>query len=207
VISAALTKLHLTSTFLHSFTVAEYGFFNNVNDYALFLAAAEAAGASGTLVWSLRPHSAEGGFKTHREDEENNSYHVPGWPNPHLSQTRTKPKNWDEKEYRIVEYIRHASYKINREQVPNFPVPCAPHLWSNGNGSVAWRGAAWALSYEVWLAHGPDQQWHNIGTGIVDAVEEGKLAFYLPPHSSGTVMVRGMAVDGAAGEWSNAVQV
>lgn len=183
-----------------------------MNDYALFLSAAEQAGASGSLVWSLRPHSAKGGFKTHREDENNSAYHVPGWPNPVVSQSRSKPSNWDEKEYRIIEYIRHASYSINREQVPHqFPVPNAPHLWSNGNGSVSWQGAAWAISYEVWLAHAssPEQepQWQNIGTGVTDAVEEGKLAFYLPPHSQGTVMIRGMAVDGAAGEWSNSVQV
>lgn len=178
----------------------------------MFLLAAEQSGASGSLIWSLRPHSAKGGFKTHREDENNSAYHVPGWPNPIVSQSRTKPSNWDEKEYRIIEYIRHASYKINREQVPeHFPVPVAPHLWSNGNGSVSWRGAAWAISYEIWLAHpsqeGQDPQWQNIGRGITDAVEEGKCAFFLPPHSQGTVMIRGISVDGAAGEWSNAVQV
>lgn len=194
------------------FVVAEYGFFDSMNDYAFFLSAAEQAGASGSLIWSLRPHSAEGGFKTHREDENNSAYHVPGWPNPVVSASRTKPANWDEKEYRIIEYIRHASFSINGEHVPeHFPVPCAPHLWSNGNGSVSWRGAAWAISYEVWLAHAssPEQepQWQSIGRGITDAVEEGKCAFYLPPHSQGTVMIRGIAVDGPAGEWSNSVQV
>lgn len=195
-----------------SFVVAEYGFFNTLNDYALFLSAAEQAGAAGSLIWSLRPHAAQGGFKTHREDENNSAYHVPGFPNPHVSPSRTKPANWDEKEYRIVEYIRHASYSINKEPMPeHFPVPVAPHVWSNGNGSVSWRGSAWAISYEVWLAHaaveGQEPQWQNIGRGITDAVEEGKCAFYLPPNSSGTVMLRGISVDGVAGEWSNAVQV
>lgn len=165
------------------------------------------------MVWSLRPHSASGGFKTHREDESNCAYHVPGWPAPEvLAPNRVKPANWDEKEHKVIEYIRHASYSINRESVPqSFPVPCAPHLWSNGNGSVSWRGAAWAISYEVWLAHvdanGQHGEWQNVGRGIVDAVEEGKCAFYLPPSSRGAVMIRGIGMDGAAGEWSNSINV
>lgn len=45
------------------FIAGEYGFLDHANDYAIFLSAAEKEGCGGSLVWSLRPHSAQGGFK------------------------------------------------------------------------------------------------------------------------------------------------
>lgn len=46
-----------------SFVAGEYGFLSSANEYALFLSDAEKEGCAGSLVWSLRPHAANGGFK------------------------------------------------------------------------------------------------------------------------------------------------
>ena len=196
-----------------AFIAGEYGFLNSLNDYAYFLSTAEKEGCAGSLVWSLRPHSAKGGFKTHREDESNSAYHIPGWPSPVTPAGFSQPKNWDNKEHMVVQYIRHASYGINGEAVPpQYPTPNAPHVWSNGNGSISWRGSAWANTYEVWLAVGenPTQdQWQCIAQGVLDAAEEGqtiyRFQYQVPPGS--TVMMRGMGLDGEVGEWSNAIRM
>lgn len=178
--------------------------------YAQFLAAADKAGTIGSMIWSLRPHSARGGFKTHREDAENAAYHAPGWPNPLVDSPSPKPVNWDEKEYPIIKMIREASYRINKERLPKLhPIPTAPYVWSNKNGTISWRCAAWALKYEAWMAPSSisGRDWKRIGVNITDAVDEGQAIFTLPPNSRGLVKMRGISVEGVNGEWSNAVKI
>lgn len=192
-----------------AFIAGEYGFLSHLNDYAYFLSAADKEGCAGSMVWSLRPHAAKGGFKTHREDEGNSAYHVPGWPSPVTPAGFVLPSNWDQKEHMIIQYIRHASFGINGEGVPsNYPQPNAPHIWSNGNSSISWRGSAWANTYEIWLAVSQDQ-WQCIAQGVLDAAEEGKAGFTLqhqvPP--GGTLMMRGIGLSGEVGQWSNALQM
>lgn len=196
-----------------AFIAGEYGFLNSLNDYAYFLSAAEKEGCAGSMVWSLRPHSAQGGFKTHREDESNSAYHVPGWPSPVTPGTFSMPNNFDPKEHMVIQYIRHASYSINGEQVPQqYPTPNAPHVWATGSGSISWRGSAWANTYEVWLStgqQGGQDQWQCIAQGVLDAAPEGKASFVfqhqVPPGS--TVMMRGIGLGGEIGEWSNALSL
>lgn len=194
-----------------SFIAGEYGFLNTPNDYALFLSNAEREGCAGSLVWSLRPHSSQGGFKTHREDESNCAYHVPGWPSPVTPQHFSMPNHWDNKEHTVIQYIRHASYGINGEAVPQqYPQPNAPYVWTVAPGRVSWKGSAWANCYEVWLAphaNAQSHEWHCIAQGVLDAVSAGQAGFYLPQGTQGqTLLMRGVGLDGVVGEWSNAVQ-
>ena len=193
--------------------IGEYGFLDSANDYAMYLSNADAVGIGGSLVWSLRPHATGGGFKTHREDESNCAYHVPGWPSTATPAGFNLPSHWDKKENQVVEYIRHASFAINNEPVPRaYMVPGAPHVWKKDDGSLSWRGAAWANCYEVWLnlpGNGQDG-WQCVAQGVLDAVPEGKTHFAWPhgtPPQGSTVMMRGMAVDGAPGDWSKPLTV
>lgn len=49
------------------FVAGEFGFFDSIGDYAEFLSEIDGGGGAGSLVWSLRPRSSRGGFKTHEE--------------------------------------------------------------------------------------------------------------------------------------------
>lgn len=56
------------------FVAGEFGFFSWSKEYAAFISTLDAAGGAGALVWSLRPASSRGGWKTHGEDGGNWSY-------------------------------------------------------------------------------------------------------------------------------------
>jgi len=200
----------------HRFIAGEYGFFDHPNDYATFLANVEREPAcGGSLVWSLRPHAASGGFKTHREDERNCAYHAPGWPSQALpAQHFQTPQHWDVKENAVVTYIRYSSYQVNGEQVDlqsHLPLH-PPEIWLNGKkDAVVWRGSAWAHSYEVWVAQDeqtPPQQWRCTGQGVLDAASEGQCGYRLPGDVRGQVLkMRGVDAQGAQGHWSNAIRI
>lgn len=50
-----------------TFIVDEYGFFSNASVYVALNQSPEAKEIAGMLVWSLRPHSSNGGFLVHDE--------------------------------------------------------------------------------------------------------------------------------------------
>lgn len=193
--------------------VAEYGFMPR-DRYPAFLADVERSTCSGSLIWSLRSHSSQGGFYTHSEYDDNFSFHVPGWPNPTTSSNWVKPVDWDPKEYSVVQGIYNSSFTINREKIPkNYPIPKAPQVWMNSNRSITWKGAGWASDYEVWVAstgrgrQNVKRKWERIASGVVDAVPSGTLAWPLPPGSAGSLRIRGKSLDGKPGEWSNVITI
>ncbi|GJN88588.1 hypothetical protein Rhopal_001554-T1 [Rhodotorula paludigena] len=130
------------------FVAGEFGFFSKPSLYESFMKDVDSAGGAGSLVWSLRPHSAQGGHKTHGEGDGIWSYHIPGWKDP-------QHPEFDSREYAIVSAIRAASFKINGQRVPSrFPVPGAPSKpWlvqsRSGGPAIAHAGAAWAHKYVV----------------------------------------------------------
>lgn len=203
--------------------VREYGFLPTAEMISDFLKAAEEAKCSGSLIWSLRPHAFNGGFKTHAEDENNAAYHVPGWPNPTTPSSWVRPPNWDTKEHNIVDLIYKSSFSINGLPRPKeYPIPAgSPFVWLvAGSRNITWQGAAWANSYEVWLSRSalfgqherkgrPSTRgkWINIAKGVLDAVANGTLAFPLPTDASGSLRIRGLSLDGKLGEWSNTIKV
>lgn len=56
------------------FIAGEVGFFDSASEYSSFLSALAGAGGVGSLIWSLRPHSSAGGYKTHSEGNGHFSY-------------------------------------------------------------------------------------------------------------------------------------
>lgn len=57
-----------------AFIAGEVGFFDDASEYSTFLSSLAKAGGAGSLIWSLRPHSSTGGFKTHSEGNGHFSY-------------------------------------------------------------------------------------------------------------------------------------
>ncbi|KAI8926878.1 glycoside hydrolase superfamily [Entophlyctis helioformis] len=100
---------------------------------------------SGALIWSLRYHSAEGGFYTHYEKDNYWSYHAPGFP---------KASGFTTEEQTIVPMMRkHALLIQGLPANTPYPIPSAPGLIAGVKPSaLRWRGASWAASYRVWRA-------------------------------------------------------
>lgn len=207
------TTRHCTSTY--SFIVGEYGLVTPHHLYSLFLTASIPSGVCGTLIWSFRPHSVEGGFKVHREDATSAAYHFPGWPNPSTPATWKPSVNWDPAEHPIMETIYRTSFALNGKLFGiTYPVPSAPEVWLiSGTRNISWRGAAWANNYEVWVLNTAkkggrgDGQWTRLAEGLLDAVPGGSLSWTLPQDASGSLRIRGMSLAGKAGAWSNIIKI
>lgn len=146
------------------------------------------------------------------------AYHAPGWPNPLIpANSWTRTPDWDDKEFAIVKHIRLSSFAMNgHPRPPLHPLPIAPKVWLNAqNRTITWQGAAWALSYEIWLAphtaSAPPRvrrpQWQRIAKDVLDALPAGELAFPLPANARGQLRIRGMSVEGKEGAWSNIINV
>ncbi|BGP53888.1 hypothetical protein JCM8202_006081 [Rhodotorula sphaerocarpa] len=187
------------------FIAGEYGFFDRPEEYSSFLRAVDKGGGAGSLVWSLRPHSARGGFKTHGEGNGIWSYHIPGWKDP-------QHPEFDAREAAIVPAIREASFKINGLKPPTArPVPSRPSKpWlarhPHGGPAVCFSGSVWADRYQilVWPAEGGGDPHVK---EVRDHTKEDHLAVHLGRESQACggraqVSVRGVSVDGVAGEES-----
>lgn len=109
---------------------------------------------------------------------------IPGWNSPHHSE-------FDPREASIISAIRTASYTINRLPLPPFPTPLPPSKpWLNGDGTICWRGSAWAERYEiVRRGEGGEERWEER-----DCTKEG--CFAVQVGCGARVSVRAVGVDG-----------
>ncbi|KAM0792448.1 hypothetical protein ACM66B_005125 [Microbotryomycetes sp. NB124-2] len=201
------------------FIAGEFGFFSRPEDYGSFCSALSAAGGAGALVWSLRPASDRGGFKTHGEDGGHWSYHIPGTSQP-------MHHEFDSREQSIVSTLRHWSFKINNQSVPKtWPVPSQPPSapWFCSQPPqppyICFRSAVWAATYDVVFLKRNDSAAggavHELGSKRVsDSTKEGCLAIEVAnewnhaqqQEGSGArfgVSVRGVGVDGQVGPSSD----
>lgn len=128
---------------------------------------------SGCLVWSLRPHSAQGGFKTHVEDDANKSYHAPGW-------SHVEHPEWDRREADIVSVIRSHSFSLHGEREAPVAAPRPPgRVWKDERrGCLCWQGSAWADRYVVRIKDAQSGQVRN-EVQVYDCVKEGEHGFPL----------------------------
>lgn len=137
---------------------------------------------------------ADSSCPAHIEDHINRSYHCPGHQPP-------LPDSFDQREQPIVQMIRHETYALNNQKVPDPPVPCTPTLWKetrNNCHGLVFQGAAWAMWYEVWS--GPNCVMPNVR----DSVPAGEL--FIPVPGAGLYKVRGMSAQGVPGNFSDEVQ-
>lgn len=94
-------------------------------------------GLAGALFWSLRFHSADGGFYWHREGGSNAAYHWPGF----LSNAASG-------EARVLAGMRERAWAIRGLQPPPLPAPLAPVVLDRTTpAGVVWRGSVGAERY------------------------------------------------------------
>ncbi len=116
-----------------------------------------ADGASGALIWSLRFHSAEGGFYWH-SDSGYFSYHWPGFESNAVSD-----------EINVLTQNRQRAFAIQGCNAPAVPAPEPPALLPiTTPAAIAWQGSAGAQSYL--LERSSDQlNWSTLATGLLDS--------------------------------------
>ncbi|KAI8456206.1 family 5 glycoside hydrolase [Phakopsora pachyrhizi] len=189
-----------------AFICGEYGFFSHGHEFEKFLSHCASHKANGTLAWSLRPHSSQGGFKTHGEGDGIWSYHAPGWKPAHLGE---EDPEWDHRERDVIQAIRVAAFKLTGDKPTRIKI-VAPELFVSDDGQYfSWRGASWADCYEVWINVTGDQNgWEFYQGGVTDNVKGGRLKYYVQnllnfKRCDGLgVIVRGITRDREPGPFS-----
>ncbi|KAG0143770.1 hypothetical protein CROQUDRAFT_660861 [Cronartium quercuum f. sp. fusiforme G11] len=196
------------------FICGEYGFFSHAAEFGKFLEHCDSQGASGTLAWSLRPHSIKGGFKTHGEGNGIWSYHVPGWKPVH----NVEEPEWDHRERDVIDAIRKAAFKLTNDRIVT-PDLIEPSLFLLDQGQCfSWRGSAWADTYEIWVNSqgGGEDGWELCERGVTDNVKEGRLKYdcqniYSRVCGCGTdgiyIKMRGMTTEKKPGPFSNVFRI
>ncbi|KAK4058580.1 hypothetical protein OIO90_000024 [Microbotryomycetes sp. JL221] len=127
------------------FIAGEFGFFSKLNEFEQFLKILNSNDATGGLIWSLRPASHKGGFKTHSEEGD-----IPGTK-------QIQHEEFDSKEFKIIELIRLYSFKILKLPLPKqWPIPLKPfqepfwvHENSNGPAKISFQNPVWSVQTEI----------------------------------------------------------
>ncbi|KAJ3273055.1 hypothetical protein HDV01_004832 [Terramyces sp. JEL0728] len=177
-----------------AFIVGEFGLtqFEAIRDFQdAFLQSA----CSGMLIWSLRFHSVEGGFRIHKENSAYSAYHYPGFQ-------ESDGFSKDEK------LIMKSMVEINRKlgvarnlTVPDPPVLFEPEIVEK-SALLKWRGAAGATDYSIKVQNS------IIATKVVDSKLSGSVLYFLGLNKFQTPII--ISVIGF-GEWgqveSNAITI
>ncbi|KNF02846.1 hypothetical protein PSTG_03795 [Puccinia striiformis f. sp. tritici PST-78] len=151
-----------------TFVLGEHGFYAEAETYGAFY---EQISCAGAFVWSMLPHSENGGFLTHGEGKNIYAYHAPGF------EVQTS-SNFDTHEAEVISSTYDASYTILGLEPPPKPVPGPPEAFLVKNGEqvgIVWRGSAWAQKYQILGAFSQDESWSVISKNIPDNVEAGQL--------------------------------
>ncbi|KAI7957417.1 hypothetical protein MJO28_004512 [Puccinia striiformis f. sp. tritici] len=195
------------------FVVVEYGFLASAQQFKSFLKDCDRQGVSGTLAWSLRPHSIKGGFITHGEDHGFSSYHAPGWkPNPVPGSHHTE---WDHRERDVIRAIREAAFELDNQNPPPIQLDHSPELMLRKDGEeFTWKGVAWADYYELWtnLCREGDNEWKSLSE-LTDNIKAGHLK-----HSCANILklkdcamlllaMRGISPDRRPGPFSKPLRI
>ena len=141
------------------FFVGEFGFIPTP-DIEKVLDAVIQGGASGALIWSLRPRSRDGGFYWHYEYNGFHAYHWPGF---------ASGAGYDEEA--VVRLLHEKAFKIRGEKIPKLKKPDTPHLLPiEVPSAISWQGSAGATSYIVERAPEAKGPWEVLAEGVSDAV-------------------------------------
>jgi hypothetical protein len=120
------------------FFIGEFG----CTDPDMELATMDAAlhqGITGALFWSLRFHSADGGFYWHNEGGKNSAYHWPGF----ASNSRSD-------EIRVLTQMREKAWAMRGYLPPPREIPAAPALLPISTPSaLVWFGSTGAEWYRL----------------------------------------------------------
>lgn len=184
------------------FLVGEFGF-KPTHDVEAMLDEVIDSGASGAMIWSLRPHSANGGFIRHSEYDPGDgivysAYHWPGMPSGDYQD-----------ETNVMRVVREKAYAIDGLAAPALPLPePAPQLFETDSvAKLSWRGSTGASSYTVERAEQADGPWTVIGDEVLDDVRPGENMFSDLTAATGKsyyYRVKGVNASGESG-YSNVI--
>lgn len=181
------------------FLVGEFGF-KPTREIEAMLNAVIDNGVSGAMIWSLRPHSNQGGFIRHDEYEVDGllyrAYHWPGMPSGD-----------DLDETNVLKLMREKAYAIQGLNVPAIPQPKpAPELFATDSVSeLRWRGSTGASSYKIERAESVNGPWEILAEGVLDDVTPGETIYSDITAKSGTAYyyrVKGVNSSGES-DWSD----
>jgi hypothetical protein len=118
---------------------------------------------TGALLWSLRFHSAEGGFYWHNEGPGHSAYHWPGFASNERSGER-----------RVLAALRERAWAMRGFEAPPRSVPRAPVLLPDSTpAALVWRGSTGAETYVLERAAG-DGPWTPVARDLTAAAEPFK---------------------------------
>ncbi|UHA60211.1 carbohydrate binding domain-containing protein [Metabacillus litoralis] len=150
------------------FIVGEFGF-KPTSEIEAMLDEVIKTGTSGAMLWSLRPHSFNGGFIQHDEMVVDGilyrPYHWPGMPSGDYYDASN-----------VMKLLREKAYEIQGEDTPKLPIPEQPPVMfeSDSISNLRWRGSTGASSYTVERSANPIEGWEVVGDGILDDVAPGE---------------------------------
>ncbi|KAJ3025517.1 UNVERIFIED_CONTAM: hypothetical protein HDU68_007076 [Siphonaria sp. JEL0065] len=148
---------------------------------------------SGTLLWSLRSHSRDGGFYTHDESPTQRAYHSPGFPYSVDGKFNT------EDEAQVMENVKFYGSLMSNAPLRPFgsfsfmteaPNPAPVILFGNSTG-IRWRGSTGARQYIVERADVVGGPFSVVSENSTDAVYTGSLMYRPPQNTSGWFRVTG----------------
>jgi mannose/cellobiose epimerase-like protein (N-acyl-D-glucosamine 2-epimerase family) len=141
--------------------VGEFGFLSTAGMAGVMDAIVE-EGLAGGLVWSLRPHSRDGGFYWHHEPHGGDlfkAYHWPGF---------ASGEAYDEAG--LLRELRRRAFAIRGIPEPEREPPAPSRVVAvTAGGLVTWRGSAGATGYDVQRRELPTTEWRTIAHGVSDA--------------------------------------
>lgn len=154
------------------FFVGEFGFKPTIEVKAM-IDEVISGGTSGALIWSLRPHSFEGGYIQHKEYEVDGiryrSYHWPGLPSGDYMDAKN-----------VMHLLRNKAYEIQGKVAPEIAAPAnAPEfIKAKRNTDLKWRGVTGASSYVIERTENINAPWEIIAERVLDDVSPGDGMFY-----------------------------
>jgi|GEM_PF-473303 len=157
----------LAAEYNKPFFVGEFGF-KPTREVEAMLDEVIDNGTSGALIWSLRPHSAQGGFIPHSEYEVGGilytAYHWPGMPSGDYQDSTN-----------VLHLMRNKAYEIQGIDAPALPIPePAPQLFvTDSVAQLSWQGSTGASSYIIERAETAEGPWNVLAEGVLDDVKPG----------------------------------
>jgi mannan endo-1,4-beta-mannosidase len=149
--------------------VGEFGFVD-LPAMKAALDAVQEAGASGALLWSLRPRNRDGGFYWHSEPLGGDKYKAYHWPGFETG------KGYDE--IPLMKLMQERAFAIRGLPVPPLERPAPPKLLPiKSAAAIFWQGSIGAASYTVERAASANGPWTIAGDNIDETAVQYRPLF------------------------------
>ncbi len=120
---------------------------------------------SGSLIWSLRFRSIDGGYYEH-VDGFSRSYRYPGFS-----------INDDYDEIKIIDLLTEHGHRLQHKEIEPLPLPKAPVLLSVKDFALTWRGQTFSRTFSIERSEDDGLTWTVIAENVIDCYPSGP--FYL----------------------------